>query len=194
MSLALRQTGTATEVESAALALEQTLTKNGQGGNSRAAGTWGMFSRRGLRPRLRAFQAAIDGRDRVTFNRPGYAEAVLAYVWDNYNSLQDDLITWMAGCAAGNSQREDPAAETLTALILRLQDAGRLTNLRDSAIAQDRRDVIVRVMTAAATDEHMGRRARSLLHEWATQRSEIQHIVIAVCQQLIGMALVWRNR
>lgn len=51
-------------------------------------------------------------------------------------------------------------------------------------------------MTAAAADEHMGRRARSLLYEWATQRSEIQHIVIAVCQQLIGikedMALVRR--
>ena len=49
-------------------------------------------------------------------------------------------------------------------------------------------------MAAAVTDEHMGR-ARSLLYDWAeSQRPEIQHIVLAVCQQLIvskeSMALV----
>jgi len=195
MSLALRQTGTAAEIESAALALEQTLAKNGRGTNGRAADAWSTLSRRGLRPRLKAFEAAIDRHDRVTFNRPGYAEAVLAYVWDNYSPLQDDLITWMVGRTTANSQQEDPAAETLTALILRLQDAGRLTSLRDSALARDRRDVIVRVMAAAAADEHMGRRARSLLYDWAeSQRPDIQHIVLAVCQQLIvskeSMALV----
>ena len=198
MSLSLRQAGTATEIESSARALEQTLTKNRLGANSAATGAWNAFSRRGLRPRLRAFEAAIDGRDRVTFNRPGYAESVLAYVWDNYSGLRDDLITWMVGCAAEDGQREDPAAETLTTLILRLQDAERLTSLRDSAIAQGRRKMIVRVMRAAATDEHMGRRARSFLYDWAAQRPEIQHVVIAVCQELISvkedMALVRLRR
>ena len=199
MSLALRQTGTASEIESAALSLEHRLTKNGQVTSGRTADTWSVFSRRGLRPRLKAFDADIDTHDGVTFNRPGYAGAVLAYVWDNYSDLQEDLISWMAGCAASDGHREDPAAETLTELILRLQDAGRLTSLRDSALAQDRRDVIVRVMTAAATDEHMGRRARSLLYDWAgSQRAEIQHIVIAVCRQLIAvkesMALVRLRR
>lgn len=185
MSLALRQTGTAAEIEEAALALEQTLTKSRLRPTSGAADAWDIFSRRGLRPRLKAFQAAIDTRDRVTFNRPGYSEAVMAYVWDNYSGLRDDLVTWMAGCAAGIQEDEDPAAETLTALILRLQDADRLPILRDSAIAQGREDVIVRIMTAAAEDDHMGRRARGLLYDWASQRPQIQHVVIAVCRELI---------
>ena len=99
MSLAMYQTGTAAEIESAAFALEQSLGKSGLAKNSEAVDTWSVFARRGLRPRLRGFKAEIDGRDRVTFSRPGYAEAVLAYVWENYSGLRDDLITWMVGCA-----------------------------------------------------------------------------------------------
>jgi hypothetical protein len=199
MSLALRQSGTAAAIQSAALALERSLTRNGRGANGTSANAWNVFSRRGLRPRLKAFEATIDAHDGVTFKRPGYAEAVLAYVWDNYSGLQEDLISWMTGCAAADGQEEDPVAETLTELLLRLQDAGRLISLRDSAIAQDRRAVIVRVMTAAATNEHMGRRARSLLYDWAgSQRPDIQQVVIAVCRQLIatkeGMALVRLRR
>jgi hypothetical protein len=198
MSLAMHQTGAATEIESAAFALEQALAKIRLGAPGNATDTWDVLSRRGLRPRLRAFHAAIDGRDKVTFKRPGYAEAVLAYVWDNYSGLRDDVVTWMVSCAATDTGRADPAAETLTSLILRLQDTERLTSLRDSAIAQGRRDVIIRVMTAAATDEHMGRRARSFLYDWASQRPEIQHVVIAVCRTLIGvkddMALVRLRR
>jgi hypothetical protein len=53
-------------------------------------------------------------------------------------------------------------------------------------------------MTAAASDEHMGRRARSFLYDWASQRPEIQHVVIAVCRALISvkedMALVRLRR
>jgi hypothetical protein len=187
MSLAMHQSGTAPQIESAALDLEGTLDESRAEANGKAAGTWEVFSRRGLRPRLRAFQAAIDGRDKVTFNRPGYAEAVLAYVWDNYSGLRDELITWMAGCAAEDSQREDPAATTLTSLILRLQDTERLTSLRDKAIYQGRRHVIVRVMVAAAADEHMGRRARSLLYDWASQKAAIQLVVIAACRVLISV-------
>jgi hypothetical protein len=187
MSLAMHQSGTAPQIESAALALESTLDKSHPEANSKASGIWEAFSRRGLRPRLRAFQAAIDGRDKVTFNRPGYAEAVLTYVWDNYSGLRNELITWMVGCAAEDSQYEDPAARRLTALILRLQDTERLTSLRDNAIDQGRLYVIVRVMAAAAADEHMGRRARNLLYDWASQRPTIQHVVIAVCRELISV-------
>ena len=187
MSLAMHQSGTAPQIESAALALEGTLDKSHPEADSKDPNTWEAFSRRGLRPRLRAFQAAIDGRDKVTFNRPGYAEAVLAYVWDNYSGLRNELITWMVGCAAEDSQHEDPAAKTLTALTLRLQDTERLPSLRDNAIDQGRGHVIVRVMAAAAADEHMGRRARSLLYDWAPQKPAIQHVVIAVCKELISV-------
>lgn len=187
MSLAMHQSGTALQIESAAVALEGTLDKSRPEAVSKDPDTWEAFSRRGLRPRLRAFQAAIDGRDKVTFNRPGYAEAVLAYVWDNYSGLRNELITWMVGCAAEDSQHEDPAAKTLTALTLRLQDTERLPSLRDNAIDQGRGHVIVRVMAAAAADEHMGRRARSLLYDWASQKPAIQHVVIAVCRELISV-------
>jgi hypothetical protein len=198
MSLAMHQTGTATEIESAALTLEHTLGKARLEPDSQAADAWDVFSRRGLRPRLRAFDASIDGRDRVNFDRPGYAEAVLAYVWGNYSGLRDNLIAWMVQCAAADSEVEDPAAETLAALILRLQDAERLTSLRDSAISQGRQNVIVRVVAAAAADEHMGRRTWNLLYDWASQRSECQQIVIAVCRELIdvneNMAMVRLRR
>jgi hypothetical protein len=185
ISLAMHQAGTATEIESGAFTLEQALDKSRQVANKNAADTWDVFSRRGLRPRLRAFHATIDGRDRVTFNRPGYAEAVLAYVWENYSGLRDDLVAWMVKCSPADSQRTAPAVETLTALILRLQDADRLASLRDSAIDQKCPEVIVHVMSAAALDEHMGRRTRSLLYDWSSLRPETQHIVVAVCRELI---------
>ena len=70
MSLAMHQSGTAPQIESAALALEGTLDNSRPEANSKASGTWEAFSRRGLRPRLRAFQAAIDGRDKVISTGP----------------------------------------------------------------------------------------------------------------------------
>ena len=33
----------------------------------------------------------------------------------------------------------------------------------------------------------MGRRARSLLYDWASQKPAIQHVVIAVCRELISV-------
>lgn len=122
----------------------------------------------------------------VTFNKPGYGEAVLAYVWRNYWRLRDDLITWMVRSAPADAESSDRSTETLVALIRRLQDAERLTQVRDEAVGQGRSHVIVRVMTEAATDEHIGHRARTLLYQWATQRSDSQHVVISVCRALIG--------
>lgn len=187
MSLAMHQTGTATEIEAAALTLEYTFGKDRRESESQADEAWRVFSRPGLRPRLRALDASIDERDRVNFDRPGYAEAVLAYVWGNYSGLRDALIAWMVQCAAAGSQVEDPAVETLTALILRLQDTDLLASLRDLAVSQNRQNVIVRVMVAAVADEHMGRRAWNLLYDWASQRPEYQRVVIAVCQELIDV-------
>jgi hypothetical protein len=187
MSLAMHQTGTAAEIEAAALTLEYTLGKDRRESGSQADEAWRVFSRPGLRPRLGAFDASIDERDRVNFDRPGYAEAVLAYVWGNYSGLRDALIAWMVQCATAGSQVEDPAVKTLAALILRLQDTDLLASLRDLAVSQNRQNVIVRVMVAAAADEHMGRRAWNLLYDWASQRPEYQQVVIAVCQELIDV-------
>lgn len=187
MSLAMHQAGTAAEIEFDALALEQSLGKGRAAADGESTETWSVFSRRGLRPRLRAFKAKIDGRDRVTFNRPGYSEAVLAYVWENYSALRDGLVSWMVRCTSEDSQSADPAIKTLTALILRLQDAERLTDLRDSAISEGRPHAIVRVMAEAAKDEHIGRRARHFLYDWASLRPDIQYVVIAVCRELIGV-------
>jgi hypothetical protein len=187
MSLAMYQSGTAAEIESAAFALERSLGKSQLAKNNEPIDAWSAFARRGLRPRLRGFNAEIDTRDRVTFSRPGYAEAVLAYVWENYSGLRDDLITWMVGCAPADGQSADPATATLTTLILRMQDAERLTMVRDTAISHGRPHTITRVMAAAATDEHIGRRARNFLYDWATQRPDIQCVVIAVCLELIGI-------
>lgn len=187
MSLAMHQTGTATEIEAAALTLEYALGKDRRESDGQADEAWKVFSRPGLRPRMRAFDASIDERDRVNFDRPGYAEAVLAYVWGNYSGLRDALIAWMVQCATTGSQVEDPAVKTLAALILRLQDTDLLVSLRDLAVGQNRQNVIVRVMVAAAADEHMGRRAWNLLYDWASQRPEYQQVVIAVCRELLSV-------
>ena len=40
-------------------------------------------------------------------------------------------------------------------------------------------------MAAAAKDEHMGRRARHFLYDWASLRPDIQCVVIAACRELI---------
>lgn len=186
MSLAIQQRGTAAEIEAVAFSLERSLDKGRSGGDGETVDTWSVLSRRGLRPRLKDFGADIDGRDRVTFNKPGYGQAVLAYVWRNYSRLRDDLITWMVRSASADGESSDRATETLAALIRRLQDAERLTQVRDEAVRQGRSHVIIRVMSEAATDEHIGRRARALLYKWASQRSDSQHVVVAVCRTLIG--------
>jgi hypothetical protein len=185
MSLAILQSGTAAEIEAVALSLERSLDK-GRGRADETVDAWSVLSRRGLRPRLKNFDADIDGRDRVTFNKPGYGEAVLAYVWRNYSRLRDDLITWMVQSAPASGESPDRATKTLAALIRRLQDAERLTQVRDEAVREGRTHVIVRVMAEAATDEHIGHRARTLLYKWASQRPDSQIVVVSVCRALIG--------
>jgi hypothetical protein len=187
MSLALQRSGTAPQIEATASSLERSLQKSLNGVNSTNVDAWSALSRRGLRARLKSFDADIDARDRVTFNRPGYSEAVLAYAWRNYSGLRDDLITWIVQSAPRDGQSPDPATEALSALIRRLQAAEQLTKVRDCAIKQGRPHVVVRVMTEAALDEHTGRQARALLYDWASQRSESQRIVVSVCRKLIGL-------
>jgi hypothetical protein len=187
MSLALQRSGTAPQIEATAASLERSLQKSLNGVNTETVDAWSVLSRRGLRARLKNFDADIDGRDRVTFNRPGYSEAVLAYVWRNYSGLRDDLINWMVESAPKDGQSPDLATEALSIIVRRLQAVEQLTKVRDCAIKQGRPHVVVRVMAEAALDEHTGRQARALLYDWASQRPESQRIVVSVCRKLIGL-------
>ena len=65
MALAIQQSGTAAEIEAAALSLEQSLDKGRGGGNGKTVDAWSVLSGRGLRPRLKGFGADIDGGDMV---------------------------------------------------------------------------------------------------------------------------------
>ncbi|MFI7043289.1 hypothetical protein [Streptosporangium sandarakinum] len=195
LALGLRQQGTAEDIQADARELEDLLKSDGSGKQKRKVNGYAMFSGPGLRARMTALGAAIDRRDCVTYKQTGFGEAALLYVWENYAGMRDLLITWMIGRAKPDRPAQDPAIMALIRLLLRAEASDRLTVVREEALRQSRPEVIVHVMAKCSRDEHMGRRTRALLYDWAGQRNpETQRVVIRVCREILadshGVALV----
>lgn len=187
LALSLRQQGAAGDIQSDARALEDLIKTDGSGNGKRKESAYAMFSGPGLRPRMTALGATIDRRDHVTHKQTGFGEAALLYVWENYEGMRDLLVKWMVGRAKLERQGQDPAIMALIRLLLRTQASDRLSVVRDEALAQNRPQLIVHVMAECSRDEHMGRRTRALLYDWADQRSEkAQRVVIRVCRAILA--------
>lgn len=187
LALGLRQQGTAGDIHADARELEDLLKNEASGKRKRKVNAYAMFSGPGLRTRMKFLGATIDRRDRVTYEQTGFGEAALLYVWENYEDMRDLLVKWMIGRAKADRPAQDPAVMTLVRLLLRAQASDRLGVVRDEALMQNRREVIVQVMAECSRDEHMGRRTRALLYEWAGQRSpEAQRVVIQVCRTVLA--------
>ncbi|GAA1258675.1 hypothetical protein GCM10009677_06850 [Sphaerisporangium rubeum] len=186
LALGLRQRGVAEDIQADARELEDLLKSDGPGKRKRKVNAYAMFSGPGLRTRMTALGATIDRHDHVTYKQTGFGEAALLYVWENYADMRDLLVKWMIGRAKQDRTAQDPAIRTLIRLLLRAKGSDRLSVVRDEALRQNRHEVIVHVMADCSRDEHMGRRTRALLYDWAGQRSvETQRIVIRVCQAIL---------
>ncbi|MGW9426661.1 hypothetical protein ACWHA1_01740 [Streptomyces decoyicus] len=145
-----------------------------------------VFSGVGLRTRLNGIGADVRFGE-AHFKAEKYGDAVLAHVWDQYHPLHNRLITWMVSCGAEESSLDDPAVRAILSVLSYHQDDSKLTEVRDQAATLNKRSVAIAVLIGAARDEHLGRRARSLLYNWASQGSlETLQLVVEVCSELIN--------
>ena len=139
------------------------------------------FAGPGLRNRLNSIGAEPAQGELVSFRNPGFGEAVLPYVWDNYATIRDVMIEWMVDLSAKEGVDLDTAANTIVTLVRRHHDVEFFK--RNSAIRTND-DILVRVAYELAQDEHMGRRIIRVLYNWAAS-STMQPVVIDVCNRLI---------
>jgi hypothetical protein len=143
-----------------------------------------VFAGRGLRRRIKSVGASVDSRDWVRFDRPGYRDAALAYVWDNYELMRSALLSWLV-TRAESKRNNNHIVDALSDLILRHGDMSALTQLRPIALKQTKgADLLARVVARAVRDEHVGPLAWNTLYTWASQ-SEVHPVVTAVCRGVL---------
>ena len=181
LALAAYRSVSAATIGAASRALQQMIERSGDQEAARGpADLRAAFTGRGFRSRLTDLGATVDSRDMVAFDRPGYSEAVLGYVWDNYEALHDVLLNWLAELPARGRHESHPSVDVLVALALRHRDPAMLEKLRRVCARTGKPDLMESVMSAAVRDGHLGGHAWRMLYDWAQQAPEAQHIVVAV--------------
>lgn len=134
---------------------------------------------------------------RLSPARHGLAEALRAYLWDEFDDqeLQDILTDWLVA-QLGELPFEDAEriARGVLDIVIRFRDDALLRALRDK-LTGDKRPIAVRTLSQAALDPRFGAHVRASLYAWArTSRSQAD-LVAEVCGGAFGdqqpeMALV----
>ncbi|MFE9340142.1 hypothetical protein [Streptomyces sp. NPDC007063] len=183
LALAVRQSAPMSQVAQTAdrllKKLEEAPAAHGQAAGSALRGA---FASRGTRRRIHDVHAAVDGQDNVVFDRPAYGQAVLEYVWDNYDVLRDPLLTWLVEIATDNGDAKAQAVKTLAHLTVRHGSSDYLTALGKSA--SSRPEVLASVMEVAVSDEHIGPLAWDTLYRWA-EHETYTAAVISLCRRVL---------
>jgi hypothetical protein len=134
---------------------------------------------------------------RLSPARHGLAEALRAYLWDEFEDqkLRDILIDWLvAQLGALPFDDAERVARGVLDIVIRFRDDGPLRALRDK-LTGDKRSIAVRTLSQAALDPRFGAHVRTSLYVWArTSRSQAD-LVAEVCGSAFGyqqpeMALV----
>ncbi|MFJ9610818.1 hypothetical protein ACIRS1_31205 [Kitasatospora sp. NPDC101176] len=186
LALAVHGVAPASVIGEDAHALEAAIEAASGGPQATGAPTVGtIFAGRGLRPRLLALSAEVDPQDRVTFDRPGYSEAVLAYVWDNFPSFRSVLLTWLVSLPVRPRINSDPSPQALAGLVLRHRTSQDLDALKDLALQADRAPLLVAVTEGALKDDHMRRTTWKSLLRWAKQATQVRVVVVDVCRGVL---------
>ncbi|MFF0292630.1 hypothetical protein ACFYST_01370 [Kitasatospora sp. NPDC004614] len=179
LALAVRQSApvslVAADARELQLAVESASSDLTTGGAARAA-----FAARGLRRRIQDVGAAVDGRDRVVFDRPAYGRAVLEYVWDNYEVLRAPLLSWLAKLAA-RLDPQHPVVETLASLALRHGTREHLNKLAELTEP----GLLGAILRTAVHDEHVGSLVWATLYQWADTGSNAP-TVVSTCRLVLA--------
>ncbi|MFF1911000.1 hypothetical protein ACFVYE_04980 [Streptomyces sp. NPDC058239] len=183
LALAVRQSSSLPEVARTARTLQDTITSADPGRTAFGTGAQAVFAGRGLRRRVIDVGGAVNSHDAVTFDRPGYGKAVLAYVWDNYEVMRRPLLQWLVK-DGGPSVAAEHTVDALSALILRHGSSEHLS-LLGSVAGGAKNDLLPAVMLRAVHDEHIGRRAWSTLYRWAGTQ-EFAGSVVAICRRILS--------
>ncbi|MET7639485.1 hypothetical protein [Streptomyces sp. NPDC005438] len=140
------------------------------------------FAGRGTRRRLHDVQATVDGQDNVIFERPTYGQAIIEYVWDNYEFLREPLLAWLVETSTDNGDAKKRAVETLSYLAVRHGSIDYLSTLGKSAASAP--DVFASVMESAVRDEHIGPLAWKTLYRWAGSDTYTEPVIL-LCQRVL---------
>ena len=134
---------------------------------------------------------------RLSPTRHGLAEALRAYLWDEFEDpeLRSILTDWLVE-QLGKLPHDDAerVARSVLDIVIRFRDDTLLRALRDK-LTGDKRPIAVRTLSRAALDPRFGAHVRASLYYWArTSRSQAD-LVAEICggafgDQQPGMALV----
>jgi len=134
---------------------------------------------------------------RLSPARHGLAEALRAYLWDEFEDpeLRDIFTDWLV-VQLGELPFDDAerVARSVLDIVIRFRDDALLRALRDR-LTGDKRPIAVRTLSQAALDPRFGAHVRASLYAWArTSRSQAD-LVAEVCGGAFGdqqpeMALV----
>ncbi|GLW59376.1 hypothetical protein [Kitasatospora phosalacinea] len=178
LSLAVRQSAPVSLVSAGARKLQEAVELSNDG--TAASTAQSAFAGRGLRRRIQDVGATVDGHDKVLFDRPAYGQAVLEYVWDNYETMRTPLLSWLASLA-GQPDPADPALRALASLALRHGTGDHLNEL-SKLVAPD---LLGAVLRTAVLDEHVGRLVWSVLYHWAGQVGNAP-TVVSTCRLVLA--------
>ncbi|MER6625433.1 hypothetical protein [Streptomyces sp. NPDC000931] len=188
LALAVRQSAPMPEVARSAEKLQAAIGHlPAQSGKAALSPVPSAFAGRGLRRRILDVGADVDMQDRVIFDRPAYGQAVLEYVWDNYDVMREPLLTWLVEASQSTSP-EDPAVGALASLTVRHGTVDYLNTLGDIACTS-KPEVLSAVMESAVRDEHVGRLAWAALYRWAGQ-DEYAPAVVSLCRRILNDASI----
>ncbi|GAA2096086.1 hypothetical protein GCM10009759_24960 [Kitasatospora saccharophila] len=185
VSLVVHRSAPAHTIDQDALALETALVRASPGGSYGEPTVATLFAGQGLRSRLTALSAQVDPYDQVVFDRPGYTEAVLVYVWDNFPQIRSTLLDWLVRLPVRDRTGADPAARALAELILRHKDIDRLDESRRIAVAAGRITLLTEVTGRILADEHMRRGVWQLMTSWAKSQTGPGQAVIDICRPVL---------
>ncbi|CAM3482952.1 hypothetical protein [Stackebrandtia soli] len=133
------------------------------------------------------------------FNRPGYATALLPYVWQTFPRLRKLLLHWWIRLVDQTDFYDlDTTVDAFIGLCVREPDT--VTDLGNplvrtfaaeegppSHIRDRRRDAAVRFLGRAAIHDALGRRVRRLLWQWAHDGNvDRQYVVAKICAGEFG--------
>ncbi|MGW1172568.1 hypothetical protein ACWD4P_02450 [Kitasatospora sp. NPDC002543] len=185
LSLALHRVAPAARISRDARVLEELIAQKDK---TRAPTNLGqVFAGRGLRQRLRALHATVNAQDIASLGRPGYDQAVLTYVWDNYEDMRSVLLEWLIATAPAERAETDNSVSALTTLAARHRDPAVLTDIRDAAHGSGRSDVCAAVMTRVLKDPGMERAVWARLYDWADdQIVATKSVVVDVAEHVLS--------
>jgi hypothetical protein len=139
----------------------------------------------------------IDGTVWLSPGRNGLAEALRAYLWDEYQDaeLRDVLTGWLvAQLVELPFDDAERVAGSVLDIVIRFRDETLLRAMRDR-LTGDKRKIAVRTFSRAAVDPRFGTHMRASLYAWARNSRSHADLVAEVCGGAFGdrepeMALV----